>query len=961
MTIDEINNRLELYRTNPNAIQRYVLELLETVSKGEHTITSPSNPFVFLLEASVMLSSTAMDESRSRVREMYPVLATKPEDIYRHMSDTDYINQFSIPSKIEMSLVFKLNELLNMAIGVSDQIYKKITIPKESIFSINNIDFGIHYPIDIRVTPYDGLQIVYETTTPSPLGHVSDNNIDFNYFNFNSEHYINVTLAMEQYTLSSYVKPVNISVGFNYVFEYGDYFYYCRVYTMINNQWIEINTTHSKEIYDVTKATARLTLLDNKVEVSIPLIYFTSKLIGTEVRVDIYTTKGDIVINLGNYTQDNSSFQWRDLDNNNNNRYSAPLGKMSYNAIYSTSITSGGKNGETFEQIRDRVVNSRSRRLVPIRYSELETYLADRGYDLIKSIDTITDRLFLATKKLPNYGNLTPSISGSIETVIMNYDALSGNYVKNHGTRFTIMNRCLFKSDNGIITKLPDNTIELIYSYDNLDLLAYLNANDIVYNPMHYVLDTNDEYLTYAAYFLSFPKLISRWKIAEDTSSGYQIASNKFTFVYNDKGYVLTLSTKSNQKIKLTDDSNIYVQLSYSAQNETDKVFLNGVYKGLVDGHRVYEFILASQFNINRDNYIEFDNFSKTNTDVFSYFSKLEGDFHLVFAVANPERSTVPSEASLYNHYLGHHLLPKNAQVLTVELLRLHFGEPMDLLLSNSRTSVSHTEYERYDCDVPAVYTENVFKRDSNGLMEFITDEHNNSTPIVLHAVGDSVLDEANNPIYRFKKGDIKLKNGKPIIVKDRATLYMLDTLLLEAMYLFTDVLEQKEIFDSIPKLINDALNNDLKGVLDILLERTNLYYCPKRTVGKITVQIDKDNFISINSSQSICVTYYLTPTMNLDYKLKKSIEEVTIDSILSWINQPTVSTDNLSKLLKEKNGNSVLAVNCKWVGELSGIDTFTIIDQTQAINIKQKLQIGYDQSRSIADDITISYTEQRL
>lgn len=961
MTIDEINNRLELYRTNPNAIQRYVLELLETVSKGEHTVTSPSNPFVFLLEASVMLSSNAMDESRSRVREMYPVLATKPEDIYRHMSDTDYLNQFSIPSKIEMSLVFKLNELLNMAITVPDQIYKKITIPKESIFSINSIDFGMHYPVDIRVTPYDGLQIVYDTSTPSPLGHVSDNNIDFNYFNFNSEQYINVTLAMEQYSLSSHVKPVNISVGFNYVFEYSDYFYYCRVYTMINNRWVEINTTHSKEIYDVTKATARFTLLDNKVEVSIPLIYFTSKLIGTQVRVDIYTTKGDITINLGNYTQDNSAFQWRDLDHNNSNKYSAPLGKMSYNAIYSTSITSGGKNGETFTQIRDRVVNSRSRRLVPIRYSELETYLADRGYDLIKSIDNITDRLFLATKKLPNYGNLTPSISGSIETVIMSHDSLSGDYVNDHGTRFTIMDRCLYKSDEGIITKLPDNTIQLIYSYDNHDLIEYLNANNIVYNPMHYVLDTNDEYLTYAAYFLTFPKLISRWKIAEDTSSGYQITSNKFTFVYSDKGYVLTLSTKSNQKIKLADDNDIYVQLSYSAQHETDKVFLNGVYKGITDGQRIYEFTLASRFNINRDNYIEFDNFSKTPTDVFSYFSKLEGDFYLVFAVATPERPVERSQASLFNHYLGHHLLPKNAQALTVEHLTLHFGEPMDLLLSNSRTSVSSTEYERYDCDVPAIYSDNVFKRDANGLMEFTTDEHNNSIPIVLHAVGDSVVDEDNNPVYRFRKGDIKLKNGKPVIIKDRAKLYMLDTLLLEAMYLFTDALEQKEMFDSIPKLINDSLNNDLKGVLDILLERTNLYYCPKRTVGKITVQIDKDEYMSINSSQSISITYYLTPTMNLDYKLKKSIEEVTVQTILSWINQSTISTNNLSKLLKETNGDSVLAVNCKWVGELSEIDTFTILDQTQAINIKQRLQIGYDQSRSITDDITISYTEQRL
>ena len=158
-TIRAIKDRLEFLRTNPNAIQRYSLELLEEISEEDYTIASPSNPFIFLLENSAILASLGMDESRSRVRELYPSLANKPEDIYRHMSDVDYLNQFSIPGRVVISLIFNSNEIKNLAVQVPNQNYKKVTIPKNSVFSISEYDFGIHYPVDLRVNIYDEIQV----------------------------------------------------------------------------------------------------------------------------------------------------------------------------------------------------------------------------------------------------------------------------------------------------------------------------------------------------------------------------------------------------------------------------------------------------------------------------------------------------------------------------------------------------------------------------------------------------------------------------------------------------------------------------------------------------------------------------------------------------------------------------------------------------------------------------------
>ena len=957
---EEIVNNFEFFRTNPNAIQRYAIELLEKLSEKKYTINDPSNPFVFLLEASAMLASTAMNESKSRVRELYPSLAIKPEDIYRHMSDRDYLNQFSIPGKINMSLVMSVKEIIDSSVKVSDQNYKKITIPKDSIFSISDYDFGIHYPIDIRVTAQDGLQVVYDTSNQSPLKSITDNKIDCNYFSYNNQEYINIDLPMEQFSLTSHKRPLNVNVGFNQLIEFSDNFYYCRVFTKKNNQWMELETTHSKEVFDLAKVTAQLTVLSNKLQVTIPILYFTNSQLGGELRIDVYTTKGEISVNLGNFSQDNSRYQWRDLNSENKNIFSSPLGKFTYMMMYSTSIITGGGNGESFAQIRDRVVSSRARRDVPIRYSELEVYLADRGYQLIRAIDNITDRVLLAAKRLPSYGDNSLIISGSIENVITSEGELNTDTIINHGNNFTFFPNGLYERIDGVVKKLPASEENRILSSTNLQLAEMIKTRNIFYNPLHYSLDKEDNYLTFTPYMLSSPTLKSRWKVREDTQAGYQLASNDINVIYDRTGYKIQISTIANKAVKELPDDSVFCQLSFSPQNDSSKVFLNAKQIGTSNSERVFEFKIDTDFDINREGYIAVEGFSKIVDDDFSYRVNLNGTFNLTFAFNAPEAKINTFTAFNFEQYLGHHLVPKNTEVLTVERLEILLGESLDLLLSDSRLSVTSKVYDTYETDIPATYKSQVYQRNSSGALDLVTDpDTGRRVPVIIHNTGDPILDENGDPTVEFKKGDVKLENGKPVILKDRTNLYFLDILLINAIYLFSTVPEQEEIFNNIPKMIADYLKNELTDISNKLLERTEIFYTPKRTMGHVQIQVSKAEKIIIESSQGITIDFFVSPTTNADEKLKETLENIAKEELMKWINNSTLSLSILITALTDKLGDSIIGVNVYWQGALKDIDTFTIVDPQDAINIKQELVLNYDDSLEVKDAINIQFIQQ--
>ena len=73
--IEELKSKLELYKYNASLMQRVILDTLTDVTNGKINIVDPTNPFVFLLESSVVNTSLFIQENYVNLRRQYPVLA----------------------------------------------------------------------------------------------------------------------------------------------------------------------------------------------------------------------------------------------------------------------------------------------------------------------------------------------------------------------------------------------------------------------------------------------------------------------------------------------------------------------------------------------------------------------------------------------------------------------------------------------------------------------------------------------------------------------------------------------------------------------------------------------------------------------------------------------------------------------------------------------------------------------
>src|SRR5690606_1589448 len=63
----------------------------------------------------------------------------------------------------------------------------------------------------------------------------------------------------EQFRIDTYKEELTGAVGFNRTYTYIDDFYFVRVWNksnLTNNEWKEIQTTHTDQVYDVKKPTA---------------------------------------------------------------------------------------------------------------------------------------------------------------------------------------------------------------------------------------------------------------------------------------------------------------------------------------------------------------------------------------------------------------------------------------------------------------------------------------------------------------------------------------------------------------------------------------------------------------------------------------------------------------------------------------------------------------------------------
>lgn len=955
-------------RSNPALVQQYQLNAVEAAYDGDIDIVDATNPFVFLLEANACSTAACMNEMDIVYRKLYPALATTQEDLYLHMTDTDYLNRFSTPDSATFHFLLKVASVKKNVVAVGDTGVSKIVIPRNTQVTVDSYNFGLEYPIDIRLMPHGSFQVVYTNDIISPMESLVSNLVSWSIKSLKSgddssyEDWIDIVVPLKQFTLSHFKSQMTSSAPFNKTYTLTDNYYYCRVYGSTDGTtWTEYQTTHSDQVFDATTVTAVLSVGTNKLQVSIPQIYQTTGLVGSQIRVDIYTTKGPSNINLSNYSTSSFSAVFNDYDATDT-AYTAPLASID-TPIYSDDTTSGGTAPLNFDTLREQVIMKNTKVDTPITIGQLETALTLDDFNVIKTKDIITSRTYAASRVLPTPDDTSVLKSGAGAAVYTMEDTMDSlitrSTVIDNNTSITITPSTLFRITNGVLTMLPEADYQSYISlwnnkaYD--DLVAALGADmgKVVYTPWHYVLDTANNTFALRPYYLDSPTISARNFIAENATIAYSIATGSIAISRSSTGYTLTVVAASDANYKNLSDDQCHLQLAYLPVGESDYAYMTGTLMGTVNGERCWQFQLNPTFYIDADDNMEMTGFSMYNGEIIKTMATLTQTFYLVWELSGLDTSTITG--SDIDNFVYTEQVPSTTLGVVQESVALQFGTAMTYLWRSSRTVKDSIQYQTYGITVYSTYDEDIYLTNSAGDIELVQQSDGSYLAEILHRKGDYVLDSAGNRIVLHEATDVVEVNGSPVELGVRAIARQIDICVVDGLFYFATDINGVAYRKSLPTSVLAYLET-ITSLNDSLLENTALYYIPQTTLGDTTVIVGAGETRTIDSNLSFQVDVYLTSTNYNSESLIASMKDKVHSVIYTALSDATFSIDAVGSDIGTALGEDALAVYVYPVGPDKDITVFTAQDNVTRPSIKRKLTTLSDGTLQVQDDITVNF-----
>lgn len=972
-TIQELTDKFVILRANPTAMCRLALNALEDASNGTIQLVNATNPLMFLLESAASMASAGMLQDEAVVRKLYSSNAITEEELYLHMSDKDYLNRFASPARVNFTLLMSLDEIKARAVLLTDGSgVRKLTIPRHTEISIGGMAFTLQHPIDIRVLTTDGLSIHYDTSVVTPLYDLETNTVDWAYGSYAGIKFIRMTIPFYQMSILSQIAQLNNLTGLYKEYLFADKFYYCRAFTKntLDTVWTEITTTHTEQVYDPAVATVALKVLNGKLGVKVPQIYFNNGLIKDSLRLDIYTTKGALDVDLSSYAAGSYSIRWNDYDSVNDSVYIAPLSVFSGLDVITETAVTGGSNGVTLNTLREQVItNGLNNPSLPITKDQLVSSLSAAGYKVVTNIDNVTDRQFIALRGLPRPSNkLTTSGAGVSIRLLQSslVDLVQYSTVKNHGERVTILPSTLFKDVEGVITVVTDTERNSLLSYTNTapDVLANsVNNAKYYYTPFYYVLDISNNLFDVRAYRLDTPAITERDFVAENTPLLVEASSKLQTVILHPSGlgYQLLIEANTNETFKAFDVDQIFLQLSFVPPGTNVRNFITGTLVSPLDsqtgkpanGRYIYSFDLLTDFDVNNLNQLVLsDSHAAIN---------LSTRFDLSYIIKN--HLPVGATTSDIDAYVNASILPGYSSTATYigathEQVVIKFGNRLDKLWTRGRTVVSENKYAKYSANIPAVYTENVHERDSTGNIKLVWNPSTSDYTVnLLHSIGDPVLDSLGQPVYKHKAGDIMLdNNGNPILLGGlQGLVRQVDLFLLDGRYYFATDSSTLSYKQEIGNLVEDWCVNDLSFLSNRLLERSELFYYPKITSGLVEVIVNANETAKINSDQTFRVVYYVNASVYNNDILRESIVSKTAAVIDDALKATTITVSDITGNLRSGLGDDVISVELYGLAD-GKYNTFTLKGDRVQPTIGKRLVVLSNQTLAVQDAIAVEF-----
>jgi hypothetical protein len=968
-TISQLIQNIIQYQYSPAQIQQVAFNYLNEVTGGIVNIVDPSNPYVHAIETGAVNTAAFMEKVQALWRKQYPVSALTYKDLYTHMSDTDYVDRFATPASTTWTLALGENELLNKLVENPTTGEMQLTIPRNTYFTVGGVQFSLQYPINIVQAAHGGLSVTYDTTEVSPLQTLTSNLVDWEYRQSADQNWVFMTFPVQQFDIITRTGTCSPSRQFQQTIPLTNQFYYCRVYAWNTTTaaWVELQTTYSTEIYDPLTPTALLTVDTNattgvvEVDVTIPQVYTATGLLNQNIRIDVYETQGPLNMNLANYSASAFAANFFSIDTNDVTIYTTPLNTFSNVLTYSDATVIGGVSSVTFTSLRQQVIdNSVGEQSLPITPAQLQDTLTQDGFGVVKNVDNITNRQYLATAPMPQPtdSSLITAACSTIATIALSVaQAVANSAVIDNNTSITITPNALYQNVNGVVSMVSDEVLAQLAAMTPTNLALAINSGNYFWSPWYYVVDMTSNELALRPYYLSAPAVETKLWVDENDTTQLEVSTDTYSLTQTATGYQLVLSTTSNAAYQALASNQVFCQLSFIPPGQTARAYLNGTLTGTTStGERQFTFDLSTNYNVDSNSNLYLTKFFMYNTNAGQLTAcPLENTIDVVYGTT----ATMPSTwvTSAVDTMLGRFLLGTNSVGITNEQLVIQFGEYLETLWAAARTVVSTVQYQTYTTNVPYYYTQDVYTPDpTTGLpFSFVNGE---MVFTIAHAKGSPVLNADGTPSYKYVVGDVILDGqGNPVPVSARSLTRNLDIMLIEAPYRFANDTVAPAYMSQLLTTVTGWLTGEFETLNQMLLEQTELYFYPVANIGSVQVYGQDSSIYNLDAGQSFTVTCYVSPNVFANETLKTQLEKATISTINSALQNTVVSNSLINSALTTIYGTDVISFTFNGLGGgAANFSTLTLVNDSAQLGIAKELIVNANGTLSVQESVTVNF-----
>lgn len=973
ITSRDIVDQIKQLNFNPSEIHRVVLHGIRENTEGKVTLYNPSTPMMQAIEPGILTPVAVLQEIKAITRSLYAPASDTWEELNLHMQDIDLDELATQPSGCTVNFFLSIAEINQKAVELNgNPDVRIIEIPRHTQITVGDFTLMFKFPFIIQINRFGNIGVKYDLSGEPILGRVKNALINHRFLRYNDVDAITFPVEVVQVALSSSSFPISQSSGFKQKIKISDRLFKLKAFTRLSqtDPWIEIDVTRRIRALNRNRTTLQYVEGNGQLTIQVPPFYLINGMMGTEIRLDIYTTKGALDHPMVNYNEASYKLNYFDY-NNRNNQYAGILGSFSILKMYSADVLTGGRDSLTFNVAKDRVINrSTISEGLPITELELTNKLSDLGMSSTKVIDNVTDRIYAASRLVPPpaTGLTVTGIGCNVQTHQTTMTELAAlGTSRDNGARVTVLPSTLYNMVNGVLRVVDNNLVQTMIDPSRTSpetLSTWANQNELVFSPYFYVHDTANNEYEVRPYRLDNPDVLGKETVNENPTLQLNAGVYNYQILANADltGYTLYLGLAAGgNEFKEIPLGDISLQISYTDKSGENRYYINGVLDTPIDVNTgrpvgdqyIYRFDFTTNWDINKNHeLIMSDSFLPVPLEC-------DMDVFIIIKGYRPTGFTSTSMDNIINLFALENYDGQTPQAALIqERLRVKFGAYMSNIWKRARSTISAADYKRYEENIPALYESDVYQLDANNVPElWYNPETKQLEPIYIHRRGDPIVIDGV-PQYKHKIGDIVMENGQPVYKEGlRGLARQFDIVVMDGLYYLTTheatINYVKSVLDTIDGWVFDILRD---VITPELLERTSVLYHPKSTVGLIEVYVENGIKTLVKSDQELYIRIFVGDAVYSNIDLRRSME-TTAKRVVQGVleTRSTISVTDLAKAVSDNLGDNALGIELK--GFMANeYNTITVVDALTTPSIGKRLSVNSKLELVVEDNVEIEF-----